>query len=308
MEVVEYLVLATIRMGIPIALTTVGACLSEKSGILNIGLEGIMSMGAFVAVVGAYLTGNPWIGVFFAMAVGGAIAAIHGFVTIVCGGGHGVSSQALVLLATGLCSVGLQVVFHQMGLSATVNNIASTEFLRGIPLVGSYLARLSPIVYLAVLILAGVHYLLYHTPMGLRIIACGEMPKAAETAGIQVSTLRFAAVIISGIIGGLGGAFLSVGSMNLFQEGMVAGRGYLAVGAVIMGKWTPVGGFAAAMCFGFFDAVQLYLQILPNSPVPPQFIQMIPYVASLIVLTLTVKNATGPAASGQSYSKIAGTR
>lgn len=308
MEVVEYLVMATIRMGIPIAITTAGACLSEKSGILNIGLEGIMAMGAFVAVVGSYLTGNPWVGVFFAMVVGGLIAAIHGFVTIVCGGGHGVSSQSLVLLATGLCSVGLQVVFNQMGLSATVNNISTTEILRGIPLAGKYLAELSPIVYIAVLLLLGIHYLLYKTPMGLRIIACGENPKAAETAGVNVNALRFVAVIISGIIGGLGGAFLSVGSMNLFQEGMVAGRGYLAVGAVIMGKWTPVGGFVAAMCFGFFDAVQMYLQILPQSPIPPQFVQMIPYVASLIVLTMTVKNATGPAASGKSYSRIAGTR
>ncbi len=308
MGVIEYLVMATLRMGIPVALTAAGACLSERTGVLNIGLEGMMSMGAFVAVAGSYLTGNPWIGVLFAILAGVAMSAIHGFVTIVCGGAMGVSAQALVLLATGFCSVGLQLVFNSIGVSAQVNNISTTEFLRPIPVIGEYLADLSPIVYIAFLILFGVHYLLYKTPVGLRMQACGEHPRAADTAGVNVNRLRFLGVLISGALGGLGGAFLSVGSMNLFQEGMIAGRGYLAVGAVIMGRWTPVGAFAASLCFGFFDALQLYLQSIPNAPIPSQFVQMIPYVASLLVLTFTMRNATGPAASGKSYSTIAGTK
>lgn len=307
-SIIEYFVLATLRMGTPVALTAAGACLSERAGVLNIGLEGMMSVGAFIAVCGSYWTGNPWVGVLLAMFAGILLSAIHGFVTITCGGAMGVSAQALVLLATGICSVGLQVVFNQFGLSLTVNNIATTEFLRGVPFIGNYLADLSPIVYIAFILLFFVHYLLYKTPTGLRMQACGEHPRAADTAGVSVNRLRYAAVLISGALGGLGGAFLSVGSMNLFQEGMIAGRGYLAVGAVIMGRWTPIGAFAASMCFGFFDALQLYLQSMPGVPIPSQFIQMIPYLASLLVLTFTVKGATGPAASGRSYSVIAGTK
>ncbi|MGN8939155.1 ABC transporter permease [Bittarella sp. HCP28S3_D9] len=308
LSALSYIVLATIRLGTPIAITAMGATISERTGILNIGLEGIMSMGAFLAVLGSYWTGNPWFGVLLAVLVGVVISAIHGFVSIVCGGAQGVSSQALVLLATGFCSVGLQAIFGQKGMSPTVNTIATTEFLRPIPLVGNILADFSPIVYIALILLFVCNFVLFKTPLGLRMCACGEHPRAAETAGINVGAMRFLGVLISGFLGGLAGAFLSVGQMNLFQEGMVAGRGYLAMGAIIMGRWTPTGAFAAAMCFGFFDAVQLYIQIIPNSPIPHEFVQMVPYVASLIVLALTIKGATGPAASGQPYSKISGTR
>lgn len=307
-SIIEYLIVATLRMGTPIALTSVGACLSERSGIPNIGLEGIMSMGAFLAVVGSYWTGSPWIGILMAIICGIMISVIHGFVTITCGGAPPVSAQALVLLATGFCSVGLQAVFNRYGFSDNVASIPNTPILAHIPVVGRYLADISPIVYLAFLLLFVVNHLLYKTPLGLRIQACGEHPKAADTAGINVNALRYFSVIVSGALGGLGGAFLSIGTMNMFQEGMVAGRGYLAVGAVIMGRWSPKGAFWAAMCFGFFDALQLYLQILPNSPVPSQFVQMIPYVASLIMLTVTIKGATAPAASGKSYSVVAGTK
>ncbi len=307
-DLLEYLVLATLRMGTPIAITATGACISERTGVLNIGLEGIMATGAFVAVVGSYYTGNPWLGVLLAVISGIIISMIHGFVTITCGGAMGVSAQALVLLSTGFCSVGLQVVFNQYGVSKTVNNISTTDFLRDIPFIGQYLADLSPIVYLSFIILFAANYLLYKTPLGLRMQACGEHPKAADTAGINVNALKYLGVGISGALGGLGGAFLSVGSMNLFQEGMVAGRGYLAVGAVIMGRWSPTGAFLAALCFGFFDALQLHLQVSPDSVVPSHFIQMLPYLGALIVLTFTVKGATAPAASGKSYSSIAGTK
>ncbi len=305
---ISYFIFATLRMGTPIAVTATGACISERAGVPNIGLEGIMTMGAFIAVVGSYTTGNPWVGVALAVLCGMLISLIHGFVTITCGGAMGVSAQSLVLLATGLASVGLQFVFNQVGFSLTVNNIATTEFLRGIPLIGTYLADLSPIVYISFALLFGVNYLLNKTPMGLRIQACGEHPKAADTAGINVSKMKYIALLISGALGGLGGAFLSIGSMNLFQEGMIAGRGYLAVGAVIMGRWSPTGAFVASMLFGLFDAIQLYLQVMPNPIIPSHFIQMIPYIASLVVLTFTVKGATAPAASGKSYSRIAGTK
>ncbi len=306
--ILDFFIVGTLRMGTPIALTALGACFSERTGVLNIGLEGIMTMGAFLAVVGTHMTGNPWIGVLLAIFAGILISAIHGFVTITCGGAMGVSAQALVLLATGLASLGLQFVFDSVGFSSTVVTITRTEIFAGIPIIGEYMADISPIFYIAIITLIGLNYLLYKTPLGLKMQACGEHPKAADTAGINVNGLKYLGVLTSGALGGLGGAFLSIGSMNLFQDGMIAGRGYLAVGAVIMGRWTPVGAFLAAICFGFFDVLQLYLQSIPNTPIPPEFVQMIPYFASLVILTLTIKGATGPAASGRSYSSIAGTK
>ena len=158
--------------------------------------------------------------------------------------------------------------------------------------------------YLLLLCLLITWFLFRHTRLGLRLITVGENPKAAETAGLNVHRLRYFGVIYSGILGGLGGAMLSIGSMNMFQEGMVAGRGYLALGAVTMGRWNTWGVFGSAMFFGFFSALQLYLQSI-QVPVPTEFIQMIPYVATVIVLALSAgKSNAGIAAGGKPYTKF----
>ena len=147
-------------------------------------------------------------------------------------------------------------------------------------------------------------FLFRHTRLGLRIITVGENPKAAETAGLSVHKLRYFSVLYSGVMGGLGGAMLSIGSMNMFQEGMVAGRGYLALGAVTMGRWNTWGVFGSAMFFGFFSALQLYLQSI-QVPIPTEFIQMIPYVATVVVLALSAgKSNAGIASGGKPYTKF----
>jgi len=299
---------STLRMGTPLALTALGGTVSEKSGVTNIGLEGIMTASAFAAVVGSYLTGSPWIGILFAVLVGIGVAAIHSFVSVTIGGDQNISAMGLVLLANGFAAVGLNAVFKSSGNSAQVNALPNTPILANIPLIGEYLSQFSPFVYIAFIALVLVTYLLKCTPLGLRITMVGEMPKAAETAGINVAKIRYFSVLLSGALGGLGGAYLSLGQMNLFQDGMVSGRGYLALGAVIMGKWSPVGVFFSAMFFGLFEAIQIYVQMIPNFPIPHEFIQMLPYIASLIVLAGFIGKAEGPNAIGKSYSKFANTR
>lgn len=304
----SFILLSTLRMGTPLALTALGGCVSERSGVINIGLEGIMVGSAFAAVAGTYFTGNPWIGVLCAMLVGILISAIHSFVSVTCGGNQNISSMALVLLATGFSAVGLKAIFNHGGNSAQVPYLPDSPIFKGIPVVGEFLSSLSPFVYIAAAALLVVNYLMKHTKFGLRVITVGENPKAAETAGINVHQIRYISVMLSGLLGGLGGAYLSLGQMNLFQEGMVAGRGYLALGAVIMGKWSPVGAFFCAMFFGLFEAIQIYVQMLPNFPIPHEFIQMIPYFASLIVLAGFIGKAEGPAANGKPYSKYVNSR
>ena len=302
-----FMLASTLRMGTPIALTALGGLTSERSGVVNIGLEGIMLASAFGAVLGSYLTGNPWIGVLIAILVGVLISAIHSVISITWGGNQSVSSMALVLLATGFSGVGLKAVFGQQGSSPQVPSLEHTPILSSIPVVGGFLSDLSPFVYIAFLALILIHCMFKYTPLGLRIITVGENPKAAETAGLSVHKIRYFSVILSGVLGGLGGAFLSLGQMNLFQEGMVAGRGYLALGAVTMGRWSPIGAFASSMFFGLFSAIQLYVQTIPENPVPSEFIQMIPYLASLLVLAVSLKknsSAVGIAASGKPYTKF----
>ena len=302
-----FMLASTLRMGTPIALTALGGLTSERSGVVNIGLEGIMLASAFGAVLGSYLTGNPWIGVLTAILVGVLISAIHSVISITWGGNQSVSSMALVLLATGFSGVGLKAVFGQQGSSPQVPSLEHTPILSSIPVVGGFLSDLSPFVYIAFLALILIHCMFKYTPLGLRIITVGENPKAAETAGLSVHKIRYFSVILSGVLGGLGGAFLSLGQMNLFQEGMVAGRGYLALGAVTMGRWSPIGAFASSMFFGLFSAIQLYVQTMPGNPVPSEFIQMIPYLASLLVLAVSLKknsSAMGIAASGKPYTKF----
>lgn len=305
-NIIIFMILATLRLGTPIAFTALGGVISERSGIVNIGLEGIMVASAFAAVVGSYFTGNPWMGVLLAMVIGVVISAIHAVVSVTWGGNQSVSSMAIILLSTGLSAVGVQTIFGQQGTTPRVANLPTSSILSGIPIVGKFLSQLSPFVYIAILVLFLVHYLFKYTALGLRITTVGENPKAAETAGISVHRIRYLCVLVSGLLGGLGGAFLSIGQMNLFQDGMVAGRGFLALGAVIMGRWSPIGVFFSAMFFGMFSAIQLYVQTIPNSPVPSEFVQMIPYVMSLFVLAITMyKNKTSRiAAMGKPYTKF----
>lgn len=302
-----YIIPTTLRMGTPIAFTALGGVVSERSGVNNIGLEGIMLAGAFSAILGSYYTGNPWVGVVCAMLMGVFISAIHSVLTITIGASQAVSSMSLVLLAQGACGVGMQAFFGRQGSSPQAPNLPRSDLFSGIPFIGKFLSAQSPFIYISLIALALIWWMFKYTRFGLRVSTVGENPTMAETAGVNVHRIRYISVLLSGVLGGLGGAMLSIGQMNLFQEGMVAGRGYLALGAVSMGRWTPLGAYGASMVFGLFDALQLYVQTLPSNPIPSEFIQMIPYVAIVIILAATSKRTKylGVTAAGEPYTKYA---
>ncbi len=306
----SYMIPTTLRMGTPIAFTALGGVVSERSGVNNIGLEGIMTAGAFSAVLGSYYTGSPAFGILLAMFVGVLISAIHSVLTVTIGAKQPVSSMALVLLAEGACGVGVEAFFGQSGSTPQVRNLPTSNIFASIPFVGGFLSHLSPFVYLGIIALIIVTLLFKYTRFGFHITAVGENPTMAETCGINVHRVRYISVLASGILGGIGGAMLSIGQMNLFQEGMVAGRGYLALGAVTMGRWNPVAAYFSAMIFGFFDALQLYLQTIPSNPVPSDFIQMIPYLAIIVILATTSRKMKyfGVSAGGKPYTKYVSSR
>ncbi len=305
LQFLSYLLPTTLRMGTPIALASLGGVVSQKSGVNNIGIEGIMVMGAFLGVVGSYITGNPWVGIIFAMVAGGLIALIHSFLTVTVGARQAISSMSLVLLADGLCGVLVQKIFGNSGTSSIVKNLPSSMIFAEIPLVGKFLTSLSPFVYLGIIMLAVFTYIFKYTRFGFHVTSVGENPRMAETAGINVHRIRYIAVIISGVLAGLGGAMLSIAQMNLFQKGMVAGRGYLALGAITVGRWSCLGCYGVSMLLGLFEALQLYIQTLPNCPIPADFVQIIPYVGIVIVLAFTSKKNKyfGVTAAGKPYTK-----
>ena len=224
--------------------------------------------------------------------------------------------MALILLATGFSGIATKAIFGRQGTTEQVANMSSFPLLEKIPVIGSVLSTLSPLVYLSFVILLILIYVFKKTTFGLHISMVGEHPKAAETAGISVNKVRYICVLLSGFLGGLGGATLSIGQMNLFQEGMVAGRGYLAMAAVIMGNWTPIGAFGASMFFGFFSALQVYLQTQPSNIIPTEFVQMIPYIACVLIMVYTslIRGHQGetvsgkPMASGKPYTKFVQSR
>lgn len=308
--ILVYLLTSTLRNGTSIAYTALGGVLSERSGVINIGLEGIMTASAFAAVVGSFITGNPWAGVLLAIVVGIAISTVHSVICVTCGGNQSVSSMALILLADGFVGIATKAIFGRQGTTEQVADLTKSTFLEGVPVIGQALAELSPLVYLSFAVLAIWIYVFKHTRFGLHITMAGEHPKAAETAGINVHKVRYACVLLSGVLGGLGGATLSIGQSNLFQEGMVAGRGYLAMAAVIMGNWKPLGAFGSAIFFGFFSALQVYLQTQPQIAIPTEFVQMIPYIACVLIMICSSRKRghNGVVASGKPYTKFVQSR
>lgn len=281
------LLFATLRAATPLIITAIGGLLSEKSGVVNIALEGMMLIGAFSAVVVSYYTGNPWLGVLGAIIAGGAFAYIHALVSIKFKANQVVSGTAINILASGLTVFLLQILFKVSG---------TTPQVKKLPAWGPF----NPLVYFGIVLVVVVHFFIYYTPEGLRLRAIGEHPSAADTVGVNVLKLRYIYVVISGMLAGIAGASLSLGDLNVFVKEMTAGRGFIALAAMIFGKWTPLGALGAALLFGFADALQMRLQ---GIGIPSQFIQMIPYIFTMIALAGFVGKAAPPAASGQAYDK-----
>lgn len=294
---------ASIRMATPLILAALGGVFSERSGVVNIALEGILLNGAFAAVVATHFTGSPWVGVLAAVVVGILTALIHAVVTITFKADHIVSGVAVNLLALGATQFACWVVYGNSGNSERVVGLPVWQIplVSRVPVLGQMLSGHSPLVYLAIMVVLLAHFLLFKTVFGLRLRSVGEYPLAADTMGIRVGRMRYCGVLISGVLAGLGGAFLSLNT-HYFVKNMSGGRGFIALAAMIFGKWTPFGAAGACLLFGFLEALQMFLQ---GGGVPTQFIQMIPYLATMVVLASAVGRATPPAAVGRPYLKEA---
>jgi len=289
-----YIFAATLRMATPIAYGALGGIFSERAGIVNIGLEGMMLTGAFTGVTVSFFSGSPWLGVLAAVLVGGLLGLLHGVITVRFAGNQVVSGTGINIFALGFTAYMSQILWGSRGASESVPGLPpiSIPLLKDIPVVGEIIGTHTPLVYLMIIITVISYIVLFKTPLGLRIRAVGERPDAADTAGINVYKTKYLCVIVSGMLAGLGGAFLSLGHLSLFVWGMSGGRGFIALAAMIFGKWMPFGAFGASVMFGFADALQMRLQAL--GLLPPQIILTMPYILTVAVLAGVVGKAIPP--------------
>lgn len=300
--VIVIMVISILRLSVPIIIAGLGNMFSEKVGVMNLGSEGMMISGAFGAAAGAYYSGNPWVGVLAGVLCGMLVAGIHGLISVEFGGAQNISGLGLNALAAGLTSFFCRALFGS-GKSDVVASIQSTKFLSRVPLIGDFLASFSPVFYLMLLLFAVCAYLMSRSILGLRMTALGDDPQTVETAGINVWKLRHICVLVCGAFAGLAGAYLSIGQLNIFVEGMTMGKGMMAVIAVKMGRWDPKRIVLVALMFGFFDALQLQLQINNTLGMPTEIVQTIPYVVGIIALALDTNSVANPRAMRQPYLK-----
>lgn len=291
------IVLTMLRFAIPLALAAVGATICERSGIINLGVEGMMLIGAFGGVLGTHISGSPWFGVLFSILCGGVMALIHAVLSIRFKTNQTVSGVGINILAQGLTVVLARVVWHTDGISGAVKQLPniSVPLLKNIPVIGALFADQSPFLYLMVAIVFIAWFVMYRTKAGLRLRAIGDHPQAASTAGINVKKYRYVAVIVCGMLCGMAGAYLSIVQNNLFVNNMVAGRGFMALAANIFGGWNPLGSFLASLLFALAQAIRINLSL----PIPDQFVQMVPYALTLLVLIGVGRKAKAPEASGE---------
>ncbi len=291
------------RLSTPIALAAMGGVFSERSGVFNIGLEGMMLFGALAAVMGSHYLGGPWMGLLGAMLVGGAIGLLLAYVSVGLGANQIVSGVGINLLALGMTTFVARMVLRPAGVEQVpAFQIVAVPYLARVPLLGPVVFTQTPLVFITLLLAPALALFLFTTPWGLAVRATGELPRAADTAGIHVSLVRYFGVIASGVLAGMGGAFLSLGQLNLFSENMTAGRGFIALAAVIFGKWHPLGALGASFLFGAAEALQLFIQTY-NLGIPYQLPTMLPYVLALVVLGGFVGRSVAPAAAGVHYGR-----
>lgn len=286
----------------PVMVASTGALFCERSGIQNLGLDGMMLIGAFSAMMGSLATGNPWLGLVCGVAAGALVGLIHAVISIEFGGNQTISGLGINIFVGGLTAFVTKGLFSS-SISAQVESIQTTNWLMGVPVLGKYLAQLSPLTYIAFLIVPVAWYMIEKMPFGLRIKAAGDDPTTLETSGANPWRIRYICVIICGALAGFGGAYLSIGQMNRFVCDMVAGRGMLALVAVKMGRWKPVGILAASLFFGFFDGVQLQLQVSQIFPIPPELIQTLPYLLGFLALAVFSDTNVVPLSIGVPFVK-----
>lgn len=298
------LLFSAIRLATPLLLAALGGLYSERSGVINIALEGLMLAGAFTAAAVTHYTGSIWAGMLAGAAAGTAVSAIHAVACIRFKADQVVSGTAINILMLGVPALVSGAVFLSSGSTPQIPK-EQLNWYKFLPeSVGAYVPA-APVL-IAFLLIPATWYVLYKTPFGLRLRAVGEHPEAADAAGVSVRQMRYAGVLLSGALAGIGGAYLSTGQSSLFTRNMTSGRGFIALAALIFGKWKPVPTMLACLLFGFTEALSTQLQGVKFSgdeEIPVQFIQMIPYVLTIVVLAGFVGQSRAPRALGVPYQK-----
>jgi simple sugar transport system permease protein len=298
------LLAAAIRSAAPILYAALGGIFSERSGVLNIGLEGMMLISAFSAAVGSYFSGNPWIGVLVGVLSGLLTGFIHAFMCINMRADQAIVGTGINIIGVGLPNFLLLKIWGQQGITPIVPSIGDWRIpiLADIPVIGPIIGQHSPLVYLSLILVPVSWFLLFRMPFGLRLRSVGEQPHAAETVGISVYRMRYYGVLFSGVLAALGGAYLSVSYLSQFVTVMTAGRGFIGLAAMIFGRWNPFGALFACLLFGFADGLQAAAQAA-NVPIAPQFLLALPYVLTIVALVGAMGRATPPAYVAKPYEK-----
>ncbi len=297
MEAVLAIIASSFRFSIPYTLAGLGGTYSERSGVVNIGLEGMMLIGAFTAVAVANATGSAWLGLLAAVIAGMLLGVIHGVVCITFKADQIVSGLAIIIFAAGITVFFSWLLYNKTQIKAEA--YLRVPLLHDIPAFKVLFSEIPPMIFLTAAIVILSHFVIFKTVFGLRLRSVGEHPQAADTLGISVDKMRYIGVIISGALAGMAGAYLSLEHAHYFVKGISAGRGFIGLASMIFGKWTPFGTAGAGLLFGFGEALKPYLPKV----VPSQFIDMIPYVLTIFVLASAVGRATPPAAIGIPYIK-----
>lgn len=298
MEMINNFLALTLQLSVPIVLGALCGTIAERGGIILLGVEGIMLLGAFGGVAGSYFTGSPFLGVLFSILLGGAVGFVYALFCLKWKAHQSVVGVGINLFAGGITAVLLKAVWQTEGMSGTVNSIPDITIpvISKIPVVGAFFQKQSPYLYAMFLITALVWVVFYKTKIGLRYRAIGDAPYAVETAGIPVNRYRYMAMILAGSIAGLAGSYLSISQNNLFVADMTAGRGFMGLAANIFGGWQPLGSLGAGFIFAVAQAARFYLTDLN---IPSQIVQMLPYGVTLIILLFVGKRVKGPEALGK---------
>lgn len=301
MNTITLLLGVTLLYSTPMVFGALGGVLSERSGVVNIGIEGMMTFGAFAGAAAGYYSGSPWIGVLCAALAGGILALLHAVAAITCQADQTISGVAINLLGPALAVFFCRLAFDGATMSYPVANKLPKIFGSGAEGIWANL-NVDIMVIVALLFAVALWFVLYRTKWGMRILAVGENPAAADTLGINVYKTRYVCVILSGILAGIGGATVTLGIVAQFTQTSIAGQGFIALAAVIFGKWKPLGAYRACLIFGFSQALTVVLGGGAVA-VPTEILAMLPYVLTIVILILFIGKSVAPKADGVPYVK-----
>lgn len=292
---------STLALATPLALPALGGTFSERTGVVNIAMEGNMLVGAFFSVMVAASSHSPWLGLLVGMLAGGILSLSLAWTAIRLQSDQVVVGMAINLFAAGITAFLFNTVYGASGTPPSTPYLPTVTLpgIASIPFVGQIIGQQNVLVYVMVVLVIVSHYVLFHTTIGLRMRAVGEHPEAADTVGINVASIRYLGVFIGGLFSGLGGVFLALGLLNSFDVGMTNGRGYIALAAMIFGKWTPFGSLGAALLFGFATALSFALQGIGISS---NLVAMLPYALTIVALAGLIGRSRPPAADGIPYA------